>query len=278
MGRYDGRFFEGKLVVVTGGSSGIGLALAEALRRHGAKVVIVASDPRGIEDAVERLGGHGPALCGYACDIGSPAAVRATAALIREAHGTPDILVNNAGFATYRTFEQTPCDEVEDLMSVNFAGAIRVTREFIDGMIERRSGQIVNVASIAAALTLTPNGLYCAAKHGMAAWSRCLARETDRFGIAVGVVCPGRVETRFFDHETFRTRLHRRETEVTVPMSDVIEAILETIVNRRALRFVPRYLGVLAWATQAFGPLVQKPLDRMLRARIDDIYREQSHR
>jgi len=149
-----------------------------------------------------------------------------------------------------------------------------VTKAFLGPMIARRSGQIINVASIAGAMTMTPNAVYGAAKHGMMAWSKCLALETSRFGIHVGVVCPGRVvETCFFEHETFKARTHRRETDLTVPMASVVDGIVDTIVRRRKLRFVPRYLGALAWASNALGPLTRVPLDRLMMSRIEDLYR-----
>jgi uncharacterized protein len=262
-----------KLFVITGGSSGIGLAVAEALVRRGARIVIVGLHTTHVTDAVARLGGPDKGVAGYACDVGVPEDVKAVCAAIVAAHGVPDVLVNNAGFAVYRTFEQSAEEEIERLMSVNFAGAVRVTKAFLGGMIARGSGQIVNISSIAGATLLTPNAVYCAAKHGMVAWSQCLAIEVARFGIDVGIVCPGRVETPFFDHETFRTRTHRKETEWTVPMSTAVEAILDTIDRRRQMRFVPRYLGAIAWAAKAFGPLAQWPLNRLWRARVEAIYK-----
>ncbi|MEA2977386.1 MAG: uncharacterized protein QOF19_2906 [Alphaproteobacteria bacterium] len=202
-----------------------------------------------------------------------PADVAAASRQVIADYGPPDILVNNAGFATYRTFEQEFPDEMERLYNVNFGGALRVTKAFLQGMIKRSSGHIVNIASIAGAMTITPNAVYGGAKHGMMAWSKCIAIELARFGVNVHVICPGRVETSFFDHETFRMRAHRKETELTIPIEEVVQAIIDTILHNKAVRFVPRYYGLLAWALHAFGPLVQGPMDRLLRARIEDLYR-----
>ncbi len=141
-----------------------------------------------------KLRAGGGTVDGYVCDIGVRSSVTDTCARISAAHGTPDILINNAGYAIYRTFEQEEADEVERLLDVNLGGAVRVTKSFLDGMVKRRSGHIVNVASIAAALPLTPCALYGAAKHGMLGWSRCIAPELARFNIDVSVVLPGRVE------------------------------------------------------------------------------------
>ena len=257
------KVFQGRFFLVTGGSSGIGLALSAALLEREAKVFIVGLHPESVESALSRLGGRGQRLDGLACDIGVRDSVEKMAGAVLRDHGVPDVIVNNAGFATYRTFEQSDSAEVERLMDVNFGGAIRVTKEFVAGMIQRRSGQIVNVASVAGALKLTPNGLYCACKHGMLAWSQCLDLELRRYGVSVGVVCPGRVETPFFDHETFRTRRHRKETELSVPMAQVAMAwVLKNPVV------------ALAWLAGALGPPVQNRLDRLMLSRIEDLYRE----
>ena len=146
------------------------------------------------------------------CDISDHHAVATSMAALLRDHGTPDVLVNNAGFAVYRAFEQSDADEIERLFEVNFAGHLLCTKAVLGEMIASRRGQIVNIASVAGLFTLTPNAVYGAAKSGIVAWSRALRVELDRYGIGVSVVCPGRVETPFFEHETFTRRKERRET------------------------------------------------------------------
>ena len=92
------------------------------------------------------------------------------------------------------------------------------------------------------------------------------------------MVCPGRVETGFFEHETFKRRPHRRETEMTVAMEAVVEATLDAIMRRQRIRYVPHRYGFLAWAYQALGPLVQRPFDKLLRSRVEDLYRNSGSR
>jgi short-subunit dehydrogenase len=265
--------FAGKLVVITGGTSGIGLALAKELLNLRARTVVLSDKADSVSSAIAQLNGTGRAVEGYVCDVGSPEAVAEVCARISTKYGAPDILINNAGFAIYRTVEQEEWSEVERLMSVNFAGPIRVTKAFLGGMVQRGSGHIVNIASIAGALPLTPCAVYGAAKHGMMGWSKCLAPEVARFGIDVTVVCPGRVETSFFNHETFQRRPHRKETEMTVPMETVVDVTLDAILRRQSLRYVPRYYGLIAWAYNALGPLVRYPFDRIMQSRIEDLYR-----
>lgn len=273
MRRRPDDYFAGKLVVISGGTSGIGLALAEELIRRNATIIVLSDKPDSVATALATLTAGSRDAHGYVCDIGVAEDVREICSRIAATHGAPDILINNAGFAIYRTFEQEEPAEVERLMSVNFAGAIRVTKALLGGMVERRSGHIVNIASIAGALPLTPCAVYGAAKHGMMGWSKCLAPEVARFGIDVTVVCPGRVETNFFNHATFQRRPHRKETEMTVPMETVVDVTLDAILRRQSLRYVPRYYGLMAWAYNALGPLVRYPLDRIMQSRIEDLYR-----
>src|SRR5215212_953413 len=131
MRRHPEGYFAAKLIVITGGTSGIGLALAEKFLQCNAKVVVLSDKADSVATALARLAGEGRAVHGYICDIGIPQAVTEACARLLAAHGAPDILINNAGFAIYRTFEQEDPAEVERLMSVNFAGAIRVTKALL---------------------------------------------------------------------------------------------------------------------------------------------------
>jgi len=266
-------YFSGKTVLVTGGSSGIGLALAERLGQVGAKLLLLSSAAAENAAAVERLAAAGSMVAGVVCDIGDSAQVATMHETVLLNHGCPDIIINNAGFATYRTFEQSDLAEVVRLADVNFIGALRVTKVFLNAMIERRSGHIVNVASIAGAMLLTPNAIYGGAKHGMVAWSRCLGYEVRRFGLGVSVICPGRVETAFFDHETFKTRAPRRETEMTVPMAVVVEKTLAAIAAKRSITYIPGYLGLVAWSLKALPLLLEPIFGRLLIGRIETLYR-----
>ena len=241
-------YFDSRLVVITGGSSGIGFAIAQRLAGLGARLVLIADVPEKLSVAVDALGGTPGQVSSIVCDIGDQQAVdNAMTALLRE-HGVPDVLVNNAGFAVYRTFEESDPAEIEKLLNVNFAGHVLCTKAVLEGMIARRSGSIVNIGSVAGLFTLTPNAVYAAANSGIVAWSRALRVELDRFGVGVTVVCPGRVETPFFDHETFKRRRARRETRLTVPLATVAEAVLDAVQRNREMVVVPRYWGWFARA------------------------------
>ena len=265
-------YYANRLVAITGGSSGIGFAIAQRLVALGARTVLVADGHERLAAAVRELGGSSSRVSAIVCDVGDPDAVRSAVASLRRVHGVPDILINNAGFAVYRTFEQSTSDEIEQLVKVNFAGHLLFTREVLDGMIDRRSGHIVNIASVAGLFTLTPNAVYGASKSGMVAWTRALRVELSRYGIGVSVVCPGRVETAFFNHESFRRRSARRETRLTIALPTVVETVLDAVRRNREMVVVPRYWGWFARAL-VLVPYGLRAHHALLRRRVDDLYR-----
>jgi len=274
-GRKVREYYRGKKVLVTGGSTGIGKALAWAMAEMGAEVALVAHRPDVLRETTEEFTRANLQARAFVCDLADAAQTAELAERVLAEFGVPDLLVNNAGFATYRPFEQQPADEMEAMMAVNLMACLRLTRAFLPSFIARRSGAVVNVASLAGKLALTPNLVYTTAKHGLVAWSECLSYELARFNIGVYVICPGRVVTPFFDHETFRTRARRPETDHTVPLEKVVDGTLEAVARGRFLTYIPKYYALLIWVKNVlpfiFGPFYR----RLMLQRIESLY--QSH-
>lgn len=266
--------FSTKLVLITGGSSGIGKQIAADMLRRGAQVILVAKGAEGLAQASHDLSGISSQVESFECDIGDSQKVLRLREYVLAKYGCPQIIINSAGFATYRTVEDSSLDEIEQMVNVNFLGAVRCTKAFLTCMIERRSGIIVNMASIAGRLVMTPNGTYSASKHALVAWSEVLLYELTRFGIHVHAVCPGRVEegTAFFNHETFKTRAPRAETRLTITVNDVSRATLQAIDRNRFLTFVPWTLGIVVWLTNAFPFLVKPVYRQLMLSRIESVY------
>jgi len=260
--------FSGKKVFITGGSSGIGKQLAADFLRAGAHVTIAADQPEKLEAARRELASFSPSIVSYVCDVGELTQVRSVAAAYLEKFGAPDILISNAGFAVYRTFEQMSSEEIVRLLSVNFLGACMVTREFLPAMIKSGRGNIVLMASIAGRIVMTPCGVYCAAKHGLAAWAHTLKLELSHTDVHVHVIFPGRVETNFFDHESFVTRAPRKETRHVIPIEDVSHAVFKSIETNRFMTYIPRFYQLLDWFTRAFPFPVETLLESLIRSRL----------
>lgn len=171
---------DGKIAVVTGASRGIGQATARLLAEAGARVAGCARHASG--DVV-------------ACDVGNAADVDRFVAGVLDRLGPPDVVVNNAGIATRSPLEQTPIQTWDAVMDANLRGTFLVTRGFLPAMRARRSGRIVNVASISGRQGTANLTAYCAAKHGVVGLTRALAEEVRGDGIPVNAVCPGSVDT-----------------------------------------------------------------------------------
>ncbi len=261
----------GKRIVITGGSSGIGKAIAAALLHRENEVAIVGHDEQNVESALADLKRHAAAVSGFVADIGDREAVKRLAAdVLRE--GAPDVLINNAGFGVYRAFEASDPDEIDRLLAVNFTGHVGLTKLLLPPMIARRGGAIGFMASIAGRIPITPNATYCAAKHGMMGLAAALRHELRRFGISVTAICPGRVETPFFAHPTFVERTRGPETRNSVPIARVAAETIRALERRRPVCYIPRTLGLAAWLYEA-APFVMNPLfDRILEKRIERLY------
>lgn len=265
--------FAGRTVVVTGGSSGIGREVAADLAARAARVVITSSDEQNLRETAAELRSAGLPVHAFCCDVRDAAQVARLAAHVEETVAPADILINNAGYAVYRPFEESTLDEVLDILDVNLGGAMRCAKAFLPGMIARRSGRIVNIASIGGATIITPNATYCAAKHGMVAWSKAIRYELEYLGVKVNVVCPGHTKTHFHDHPTFRRRdVHRDPKKQSLMPAAVSAAILDAIRRDRPVTYVPGWYAGVVWALGAFPFVADRLWDRISRRRVQQLY------
>jgi short-subunit dehydrogenase len=267
--------FGNKVVVVTGGSSGIGQQLAIDFSRCEAHVIICSNDSDTLRRAHIDLTQMGHKVDAHLCDVRSTNEVRKLADRVLSDYGQIDVLINNAGYAVYRAFEESAVEEITDLLDVNLAGAMRCAKAFLPNMIARRSGRIVNISSIGGETIITPNAVYCAAKHGMVAWSKAIRYELAHFGVAVNVVCPAHTKTNFHDHPTFRRRdPYRKKNSRSMTVDKVSAAVLEAIDKDRVVTYVPKWQGLMAWALDAVPFLTLPVWNRLARKRIEQLYEQ----
>ena len=187
-----------KVVIVTGGGGGIGGATCLRFAGEGAKVAVFDIDAAAAERAAARCVDAGGMARAFACDITDHDAVTRSVAAVEEALGPIGVLVNNAGWDVFRLFKDSTPADWRKLLDINLIGALNMHHAVLPGMIARRVGRIVNIASDAARVGSSGEAVYAACKAGLVGFSKTLAREHARHGITVNVVCPGATNTNLF--------------------------------------------------------------------------------
>jgi 2-hydroxycyclohexanecarboxyl-CoA dehydrogenase len=190
--------FEEKTVVVTGGGGGIGGATCLRFAQQGAAVAVFDVDLAAAEQVAARIRETGGRAAAFGCDITERPSVDQAIASATEAFGAIDVLVNNAGWDIFKPFTQTEPHQWDRLIAVNLVGALHMHHAVLPGMVARKSGRIVNIASDAARVGSAGEAVYAACKGGLVSFSKTLAREHARHGITVNVVCPGPTDTALF--------------------------------------------------------------------------------
>ncbi|AGW94303.1 MULTISPECIES: 2-hydroxycyclohexanecarboxyl-CoA dehydrogenase [Cupriavidus] len=190
---------EDKTVIVTGGGGGIGSATCLRFARAGAAVGVLDLNPEAGERVAAQIREAGGRALAMRCDITDRASVDAAVAAVERELGPVDVLVNNAGWDVFRPFIKTEPAQWERLIAINLTGALHMHHAVLPGMVERKRGRIVNIASDAARVGSSGEAVYAACKGGLVSFSKTIAREHARHGITVNVVCPGPTETALFE-------------------------------------------------------------------------------
>jgi 3-oxoacyl-[acyl-carrier protein] reductase len=183
----------GKVALVTGGSRGIGHAIAQAFARVGAQVAVLGRDAAKARAAAESFG-HSPAR-GYGCDVSVPQQVETTVAAVEKDFGQIDVLVNNAGTTRDNLLFRIGEEDWDTVLDTNLKGAFLVTKHAARGMIKRRWGRVINITSVVGVSGNKGQSNYSASKAGLIGFTKSVSKELASRNVLVNAVAPGFIET-----------------------------------------------------------------------------------
>lgn len=186
---------KGKVAIVTGGNSGIGLSMAETLCKVGVKVAIVNRRGEEGQKAAEDMRGQGGEAQAFQADVSKKDEVDAIVKAVEEKMGPVDILVNSAGINIRKKAVDYDISEWQQILDINLMGTFIVCQAVGKRMIDRRKGRIVNISSIASTIGLTDRAPYCASKGGVNQLTKCLAIEWAPYGVTINAIGPGYIRT-----------------------------------------------------------------------------------
>ena len=220
---------KGKSAVVTGSTSGIGLAIASALAARGVNVMLNGfGDPAEIKAICARLAkAHGVRVEHHGADMSKAAEIEAMMKSAESTFGAIDILVNNAGIQFVSPVEDFPPEKWDAIIAINLVALFHTIRHAVPGMKQRKWGRIINIASAHALVASPFKSAYVAAKHGVAGLTKTIALETATFGVTCNAICPGYVLTPLVEKQIPDTAKARGITEAQV-VSDVLLAAQPT--------------------------------------------------
>jgi len=193
----DAQPLAGAVALVTGGSRGIGRAIAHQLASLGASISICGRDSVALEDSVRGVANLGVPVHHQIADVTNSANVADLVVRTEEALGPITILVNNAGIGLFGPAHEKTEADWDRVLDTNLKSVFLVSRAVARSMIRRGSGDIINISSLAGRNTFAGGGIYCASKWGVVGLSGCMAEDLREFGIRVSVICPGSVATEF---------------------------------------------------------------------------------
>lgn len=233
---------KGKVVIVTGASSGIGEAAAREFGREGAKVVLAARRVDRLEALANEIEAMGSQTLVVQADLSKLEDIQKMVSDTLRTFGHIDVLVNNAGFGRLDWLERLdPLNDIQAQIDVNVMGVIQTTRQVLPVMIQQRSGSIINICSMAGLVGTPTYTIYAASKHAVHGFSEALRREVKPWGIDVSLIYPGGVVTEFSQHAGIK-----RKTNATTPKFMLLTA---EQVGKAVVKLVrrPRRMWIIPW-------------------------------
>lgn len=229
------RVLQRKTALVTGASRGIGLAVARRLGEIGAQVSICARDAAGLESAASELKRKGISALAVHADVTRPKDVMLLVQQTENSLGPIDILVNNAGVGYFGPAHEASEANWDTVLDTNLKSVFLLSQAVAPQMIHRRSGHIINIASLAAKNAFAGGAIYCASKWGLLGFTQCVAEDLRAYGVRVSAICPGSVATDFGNPDS------KKDPHKMLQPDDVAHAV-EMLVTQAPQSFISEVL------------------------------------
>lgn len=243
-------YFQNKIVFVTGGASGLGLALCESLAKSKASVIIADLNFEKANEIANQLTSDGFNVSAVKLDVADAEAFNSAIQHTVGTYGKLDVLINNAGINIVGEVHKLSIQDWQKVLDVNLSGVVNGTSIAYKIMTAQRSGQIVNISSLAGFVPCPMNAPYTAAKFAVVGLTKALRLEAEQHGIKVNLVCPGYINTPIFESSSIPEKNKKGSIELSLskllPAEKAAELILKGVMKNRSLIIFPFY-SRLAW-------------------------------
>ena len=244
--------FSGKVVLVTGGASGLGQGLCEELSRRGAKVILTDINAEAARSQALRFQEAGGNVTDASLDVTNPQHVAEVINTVVHSHGRIDYVFNNAGVGAFGKFHEFDFPTWQRTMDINLLGVVYVMYAAYKQMMHQGSGHIVNIASMAGLMPSLSCSPYVATKYALTGLTQSVALEAKNFGIKLTVVCPGYIDTNLFKNSAYGKSLDAEQFKTRIPLKFIdvptaVKKILHGVERGQLIVAFPRYVHIFWW-------------------------------
>ncbi len=226
----------GKVALVTGASRGIGFAIARSLAAMGARLCLSSRDPGKLASAAAKLERAAASVLAVPADVSRTADIAALVQKTEQSLGPIEILINNAGIGVFGPIQDSSEATWDAVLDTNLKSVFLLSRALAPGMISRRAGYIINIASLAGKNSFAGGGIYCASKWGLLGLTECMAEDLRPFGIRVSAVCPGSVATDFSPHANKDPKKMLQPEDVAHAVTMILTQAPQSFISEVLLR------------------------------------------
>ena len=254
-----------EVVVITGGSSGIGKSTAIEFAKKGASVIIIGRTKSKLIDVLDQLKKYNEKCSCIVCDVKDKNKINSTIKLILEKYGRINILVNNAGIAIYNEFSDLKDEEIHEIFDTNFFSIVYFCKYAIPIMKNQSYGHIINVSSVVSKISSPNLAIYSASKSAVYAFSESLYYELKKYGIKVTVVCPGATKTNLFNNKSWEKFPAEKRHKNAMPPEKVAKEIINSVKKYKFEVIVPKSFNFKIKALHLFRNSIMKKIEKLPR-------------